>query len=173
MQHVLIRVSLKVMVLLSTLLVGVAISSLVVHRKASNAEQPCAKRPTSNSLEPPCSHADYSLLPILSYCDLMAAPQAYENKLVRLRFDYMTQGIGSLRRDDICTEGSPGFQMVLIAGTQDSATEGLMSAWNAELLPRGNVFVVVGRFRKEQTQIRDHSQKYQFELLRIESLVFP
>ena len=171
MSPVLVRISLRAIVLLSAFLIAIAIPSIVRHRKASNVEKLCVEMPASNSLEPPCTRADLSLLPTLSYCDLMAAPLAYENKLVRVRLDYLSMGIGMLRRDDICTKGSTDFHLEIVAGAEDSATQGLMNAWNAELLPRGSVFIVVGRFRKEPTQTKDDSQKYQLELLRIDSVV--
>ena len=73
-----------------------------------------------------------------------------------------------LRRDDICVKGPSDFDLDIVAGAEDAATQGLMSAWNAELLPRGNVFVLIGRFSKSQTQI---NHQYRFELLKINEVV--
>jgi hypothetical protein len=158
------------MVLLATFSIGVAIHSVIKHRTALSGNEMCEKAPMADSVGTPCSDADYSRLPKVSYCDLMAAPQNYENKLVLLRWNYVPMGIGMLRRDDICIKGAADFRLDIVAGAENSATQGLMRAWNAELLPRGSVFIVVGRFRKTPTQIKDHPNQYRLELLRIENV---
>jgi len=80
MKRVLIRNSLWVTVLLSAFLIGIAIPSIVGPRKSSKTERLCARVPVSDSPELPCTNSDYSLLPAVTYCDLMARPQDYENK---------------------------------------------------------------------------------------------
>jgi len=167
MRRVLIKNCLRATVLLSAFLIGVAFSSFVGHRKSSKTERLCTMVPTSDSPELPCMDADYSLLPSVSYCALMATPQDYENKLVRLRLDFRMR-IGMLRRDEICTNGAFDFQMDLVAGTNGIANEG-----NAGLLPKDTVFDVVGRFRRKQTALTRSSNKYQLELIKIDSVALP
>src|ERR1043165_5737040 len=98
MQRFLVTSSVKTMVLLSTFLIGVAISSI------------------SDSPVVPYNHADYSSLPVVSYCDLMAAPGIYENKLVRLPLDETIGTRRMIQRDEICTKGDSDFHLDIVAG---------------------------------------------------------
>lgn len=173
MKRVLIRNAFCVTALLSAFLIGIAIPSIVGPHESSKTERLCARVPVSDSSELPCTNADYSLLPAVTYCDLMATPQDYENKLVRLRYDYFKMGIGMLRRDDICTKGASDFHIDIEAGANNAATEGLMNAWNAGLLPKGTTFMLVGRFRKAQTSLTESSHNYKLELLKINDVVIP
>ena len=141
MHQVLLRGSFRVMVLLSAFLIAIGLSTVVKHRRSSMHEQRCIEVPTAESVTPPCKHADYSLLPSLTYCDLVASPAAYENKLVRLRLGYLSTS------GRVCfgvTNTAPRLFQTLIWTSLPAPTilrpVGLMSAWNEELLPRNNIF---------------------------------
>ncbi|HEY0761691.1 MAG TPA: hypothetical protein VGD61_04900 [Pyrinomonadaceae bacterium] len=148
---------LRPLVLLITFGIGVTLTGLIHVRKAVRAEQACAKVPTPEGALPPCAGADYSLLSTVTYCDLMAAPESYENKWVLIRF-YVH---GMLRRDDICIKGDPHFKAQVVPLDLATAKQ---EGWGEKLLFNGKTLTLVARFRRSLTPA-DPANQNQFELL--------
>jgi len=148
---------LKAMALLVAFAIGVGVTELTNVRKAMPAERLCSKVPTPDDALTPCSGADYSLLSTVTFCDLMAAPESYENKWVLIRFYHH----GMLRRDDICTKGDPHFKVQVVPRDENTAKQ---EGWGETLYFNGKTLTLVGRFKRRLSST-DPANQNQFELL--------
>jgi hypothetical protein len=147
------------MVLLVTFGIGLAVAGLVSLRKAVPDQRLCSNVPTPDDALTPCAGADYSLLSTVTYCDLMAAPEAYENKWVRIGFYYR---VGALRRKDLCTKGDPHFKFQVVPLDTTTAKQ---EGWSESLFLNGKTLTLIGKFRRRSSYPTDPAEQYQFELL--------
>lgn len=150
---------LRAMVLLITFGIGVAVAKLTNVRKAVPVEALCANVPTPEGALPPCAGANYSLLPKVTYCDLMADPEAYENKWVRIGFYHRA---GALRRKDLCTKGDPHFKFQVVPLDKTTAKQ---EGWSESLFLNGKTLTLIGKFRRRSSYPSVPAEQYQFELL--------
>lgn len=139
---------LKMLVLVFTLALGVSLTRLV-HR---------VPNPHTNFIDPSqvlSVRADYDALPRVNYCDLMAAPDAYEGKFVL--FPIKPHERGMLRSDEICVKGDPRFNIEFVGG--DLRESDVDKFWSG-----GNV-TLAGRFTKSPRA--GHLPIYQFQIVQI------
>jgi hypothetical protein len=146
------------MVLLITFGIGVAVAKLTNVRKAVPVEALCTNVLTPEGALPPCAGADYSLLSTVTYCDLMAAPESYENKWVLIRFSSL---IGPLQEKDICTKGHQNFKVQIVPLDENTAKQ---EGWGERLYFNGKTLTLVGRFKRRLSST-DPANQNQFELL--------
>ncbi|HKV33194.1 MAG TPA: hypothetical protein VJP89_02625 [Pyrinomonadaceae bacterium] len=139
---------LKVLVLVFTLVLGVSLTKLV-HR------MPKSHTSCRAGLEAPPKRVDYVALPRVNFCDLMAAPESYEGKMVLLPVKHRGQGM--LRGDELCMQGDPKFDIEFVDG--DLREVGAEAFWS------GGEMTLAGRFSKRP--FAGDSPKYRFRVFQI------
>ena len=87
---------LKVLVMVFTLVLGVSLTRIVRHTQHTRTS--CRIR-----LKAAADRLDYASLPRVNFCELMAAPELYEDKLLLLPIK--PHGQGMIRRDELCSKG--------------------------------------------------------------------
>ena len=139
---------LKVLVLVFTLVLGVSLTKLVQRMPKSHTRCRAAAEAAANRF-------DYTWLRRVTFCDLMAAPELYEDQLVLLHVKPREKGM--IRRDELCTKGDPRFDIEFVNGNLRES--GAQMFWN------GGAMRLAGRFSKRPNA--GDSPKYQFQALEI------
>ena len=139
---------LKVLVLVFTLVLGVSLTRIV-----NRALHP-SKRVFADS-EVISARLDVASFTRVNFCDLMAAPEAYEGQMLLL--SVKPRGQGMIRRDEVCVQGNPKFDIEFVAG--DVHESGAERFW------RGGAITLAGRFSK--SPYAGDSPKYQFRVFQI------
>lgn len=142
---------LKVLALVFTLVLGVSLTRLVHRMPKSHARCRAAAEAASTRL-------DYASVPSVSFCELMAAPELYEGKLLVL--PVKPRGQGMLLRDETCLEGDPKFDIEFVG--EDLPESG------GEAFLHGVEITLVGEFRK--SPFAGDSAKYQFQVIQVTEL---
>lgn len=139
---------LKVLVLVFTLVLGVSLTRIVRHthtqRKSCRATAEIASSRTGSAV-----------LPKVNFCELMAAPELYEGKLLVL--PVKPRGQGMLLRDETCLKGDPKFDIEFVG--EDLPESGGEAFWH------GVEISLVGKFRK--SPFAGDSAKYQFQVIQV------
>ena len=141
----------KVLVLVFTLVLGVSLTRLVHRMPKSHTS--C--RATS---EVASSRAGAAVLPTVTFCELMAAPELYEGKLVVL--PVKPRGQAMRLRDETCLKGDPKFDIEFVG--EDLPESG------GEAFLHGVEITLVGKFRK--SPFAGDSAKYQFQVIQVTEL---
>lgn len=139
---------LKVLVLVFTLALGVSLTRIVDR----------ALHPTErmfNDSEIISARVDYTSFEKVTFCELMAAPEAYEGKMLLLAVK--PRGPGMIRKDELCLEGNPKFDIEFVGGSLHES--------GAEAFWRGGEMTLAGRFSK--SPFAGDEPKYQFRVFQI------
>lgn len=139
---------LKVLALVFTLVLGVSLTRIVdrtLHPRIS----------VFTDSEVISNHLDYASFTRVNFCDLMAAPEAYEGKMLLLTIK--PHGRDMLHRDELCLEGNPKFDIEFVGG--------MLRQSAAEKFWHGGEMTLAGRFSK--SPIAGDSTKYQFQIIQI------
>lgn len=139
---------LKVLVLVFTLVLGVSLTRIV--RNTHHPRKHC-----NLSSEAASNRLDYASLPRVNFCELMAAPELYEGKLLLLPIK--PRGQGMILRAELCSKGDPKFD-IQFSG-YDFRGSGAEEFWN------GGEMTLLGKFSKRP--IAGDSHKYQFQVFQI------
>lgn len=139
---------LKVLVLVFTLVLGVSLTRIV--RNTHHQRKHC-----SLSAGVISGRVDYASLPRVTFCELMAAPESYEGKLLLLPVKPHEPGI--IGKAELCSKGDPKFDIDFVGyGFRDSGAEEFWS---------GGEMTLFGKFSKRP--FAGDSSKYQFQVFQI------
>lgn len=142
---------LKLLVLVFTLVLGVSLTRLVHRMPKSHTRCRAAS-------EAAATRAGSSVLPNVNFCQLMAAPELYEGKLVVLLVK--PRGQPMILRDETCLKGDPKFDIEFVGeDLPKSGGEGFLHGIEISLL---------GKFRK--SPFAGDSAKYQFQVIQVTEL---
>jgi hypothetical protein len=140
------RYGLKAMVLLFAFALGVSLTRIV--RYTHYIHCPSGVAATHERL-------DYASLQTVNICDLKAAPELYEGKVLLL--DLKPYRSGMVRADELCIKGDPRFHLEFAARIPSEA--------DTKAILHGGGFTLAGRFSKSPAAGDWYT--YQFQVFRI------
>lgn len=138
---------------------------------------PCLRPPIYEAGVEPCQGVDYSALPELptvTFCDLMATPEIYTNKIIQVKAQYIVWRHGTLLFDERCeslkTQTSVWFHPTTIKLLHEQLTE---ARDEAGLYVPFDV-VATGRFMSnvpsEESDLTSDTAPFQFQVMSFEKV---
>lgn len=144
---------LKVLVLVFTLVLGVSLTRII--RNTHHPRTSCRRASDAAS-----RRAGPTVIPKVNFCELMAAPELYEGKLLEL--PVKPRGQAMLLRDETCIKGDPKFDIEFVGEDLPLPESG------GEAFLHGVEISLVGKFRK--SPFAGDSAKYQFQIIQVTEL---